>query len=65
MKKQIQYLVELGIYETEALTIVRNIAMHAFYEGENNMSIYYDYNDYAKLEADKLFDDWFKKELTR
>lgn len=62
MKKQIETLVKLGISETEALTIVRNIAILAFEEGENNMHIY-GYGNNAEIEAFELFDDWFKKRI--
>jgi hypothetical protein len=57
MKKQIEVLVKLGIDKSEALTIVRNIAMYAFEEGGFNI-------DYSG-DGDKTFDEWFKEELNR
>lgn len=61
MKKEIENLVKLGISETEALTIVKNIAMYAFEEGCFNM----DFDDNYGLVRDMSFDDWFKVELSR
>jgi hypothetical protein len=61
MKKQIEVLVKLGIDKSEALTIVRNIAMYAFEEGGFNI----DYSEEHGLDTDKTFDEWFKEELNR
>jgi hypothetical protein len=61
MTKFIDELINKGLTPSEALTIVRNIAIHAFQEGEFNM----DYSDMYGLDSDKTFDDWFKIELNK